>query len=257
MKVEDQQFVLHVVAEAGKKILEIYDSEDYSVDEKEDSSPITDADRASHSLIVSALQDRFSYPILSEEDPVPYEIRKDWSVFWLLDPLDGTKDFVKRTGDFTVNLALVSAGTPVWGVIGVPSDGRIYYAEQGAGAFCKAVDAAAIPIRRQGLSDPPRCVESRFHSSEAVIQFKRTHGIEESVRCGSAIKFCAVAEGLADVYPRLAPTSEWDTAAGQIIAEEAGAEVLDMTTMKPLRYNKESTLNPHFIVKDKNFALKS
>jgi 3'(2'), 5'-bisphosphate nucleotidase len=262
---------------AGKAINEVYHSEDFGVEYKADKSPLTLADQKSHDIIVNGLRE-FDIPILSEEGKnTPYAQRKDWKHFWVVDPLDGTKEFIKRNGEFTVNIALVENSRPVLGTIFVPDRNTLYFAGRNIGAyklqdgsFAELSETRAdskeethtllnkfigqstrLPIKNQQRS-LLTIVGSRSHKTaelEAYVEEKRkTHGEVEFISAGSSLKICLVAEGRADVYPRLGPTMEWDTAAGQAIAESAGASVCQYETSKPLIYNKEDLHNPWFIV---------
>jgi 3'(2'), 5'-bisphosphate nucleotidase len=242
--------LLQLASQAGQAILEIY-QRDFEVQHKEDESPLTEADLASHRTILAGLNALTpDIPVLSEESAaLPYETRRQWQRYWLVDPLDGTREFVKRNGEFTVNIALIEGGRPVLGVVHVPVSGVSYFGQAGAGAFRQEADGS-----RQAISVTPRCqppmrvVGSRSHAGESLQRFLDKVGEHEIVSMGSSLKLCLVADGSADVYPRLGPTSEWDTAAAQAVVEAAGGQVTD-TELKPLRYNqKESLLNPHFLV---------
>ncbi len=258
--------------DAGTAILEIY-NEGFSVEYKADKSPLTTADRASNAIIMERLQALWSLPVLSEESShAPYETRREWPLFWLVDPLDGTKEFIKRNGEFTVNIALVFEGRPVFGVVYAPVLGSLYAGAAGQGARkaelgidFKDRDSLAELLHHGGLAALPplpftrppaekyRVVASRSHSNEATEEFisKLAASVSrpvERVSIGSSLKLCLVAEGAADVYPRLAPTMEWDTAAAQAVAEAAGCTVVDANTNTPLQYNKQCLTNPFFIV---------
>ena len=250
--------------EAGAEIMKIYTdpSQDFGIEKKADNSPLTLADKAAHLCIVRHLQET-GIPVLSEEGRhLPYAERQAWKRLWVVDPLDGTKEFIKKNGEFTVNIALVEDGSPVLGVIYVPVTGILYYGVVGEGAWKEAPSqlplwgsanmSESLPIegnRREGLF---RIVASRSHmnaETETYIQeAKRKHPHVELVSSGSSIKICLVAEGVADAYPRFAPTMEWDTAAGDAIARAAGRQVLDAQTCQPLAYNKEDLHNPWFLV---------
>jgi len=236
--------------QAGEKILEIYNT-DFSVKEKEDDSPLTAADMASHRAIVAGLQALTpDVPVLSEEAAkIPFAERSRWHTYWLIDPLDGTKEFIKRNGEFTVNIALVQDGVPVLGVVHVPVSGVTYAACQGGGAVKAVPGQGEQPIRVRQLPDGPvAVVGSRSHRGDSLNSFLDKLGEHEIVSMGSSLKICLVAEGAADVYPRLGPTSEWDTAAAHCVVEQAGGSLTDLE-MKPLRYNtKDSLLNPFFLV---------
>lgn len=238
--------VREIALEASKRILEIYDSHDVSVEIKSDSSPVTEADLCSHEYISQALKDSFSFPVLSEESPVSFDERKDWEAYWLVDPLDGTKNFIARDGQFTVNIALVRNNIPVLGVVHVPVLNETYFGEKGSGAFvCRNEQVAQIS--NQSSREDLVCAVSCFHDSKASQEFRKEHGITNIRKLGSSLKLCKLAEGEIDVYPRLEGTKEWDTAAAQCIVEEANGKVLDVTTGKPLTYNKPEIRNNHFI----------
>ena len=248
---DPHQLLLEVTAlarEAGRAILEVYASS-FSVQEKEDRSPLTEADLRSEKLILAGLR-RIApeIPVLSEESvQVPYAARKGWSRLWVVDPLDGTKEFVQRNGEFTVNIALVDEHRPVLGIVHAPVLERDYYAAEGVGAFRSDARAAGRPIRaaKRG-GGPVRVVGSRSHRGSSLDAFLARVGPHELVEVGSSLKLCLVAEGDADVYPRLGPTCEWDTAAGQCVLEQAGGQVLKLDG-EPLAYNRENTLNPNFV----------
>jgi 3'(2'), 5'-bisphosphate nucleotidase len=240
--------VIDIAEQAGDAILAVY-CRDCATFDKHDRSPLTEADLAAHHLILSRLAALSDLPVLSEESAgVAWTERSTWKRYWLVDPLDGTKEFLSRNGEFTVNLALIENGKPVLGVVHAPALKRTYFAAQGQGAFRRDDGAEADPIR---VSPRPeriwRVVGSRSHHADGMEDFLRHLGETALVAMGSSLKFCIVAEGFADLYPRLAPTCEWDTAAAQCIVEEAGGAVLT-EGMVPLSYNaKESLLNPHFI----------
>ena len=236
--------------QAGDRILEIYDS-DFEVTSKSDESPLTAADLASHRTIVDGLtQLTPELPVLSEESAeIPFETRSTWREYWLVDPLDGTKEFVKRNGEFTVNIALIRDHRPVLGVVHVPVKDMWFYGCDGAGAFRASGTTAPEALRVQPLSDGPvRVVGSRSHRGASLDGYLDRLGAHEMVPMGSSLKICLVATGEADVYPRLGLTSEWDTAAAQAVVEAAGGQVIDVDGA-PLRYNhKAEYLNPFFIV---------
>jgi len=239
--------------EAGNAVMEVYAS-DFAVEHKDDKSPLTLADKRSHEIIVKRLSNITgkTIPILSEEGRgIPYEERKNWDYFWLVDPLDGTKEFIKRNGEFTVNIALIQGHRPVLGVIYVPVTETLYYAREGAGAY-KESKGSTIKLPELQTRGRFTIVGSRSHATPELAAFveemKKNHGEVDFISAGSSLKFCLVAEGKADVYPRLGPTMEWDTAAGQAIAEQAGVSVIDRETKRPLVYNKPNLLNPWFTV---------
>ena len=251
---------------AGEAILEVYYSEYFGQREKADKSPITEADLRAHLCIQEALE-KTPYPILSEEGrDIPYEERQKWDPFWMVDPLDGTKEFIKRNGEFTVNIALISKGIPVCGLVYVPVS-RVLYLGLGPGEAWRLEVPAAIDVNESfdaahlagGIKLPEasrdtayRVVASRSHMNAETAEFiqmlEKNYPEVRLASRGSSLKICMVAEGAADIYPRFAPTMEWDTAAGQAVAEAAGMEMLDYHSKKPLRYNKPNLLNPWFVV---------
>jgi len=250
--------------EAGKEILDVY-ARPIDVEQKDDKSPLTEADRRGHLRIVAFLNDT-GLPVLSEEGKtIPYADRKGWARFWMVDPLDGTKEFIKRNGEFTVNIALIEDGRATQGVIYVPVMDMMYVGIIGQGAwkveaFSKSAgsDLATLLANAKRLPEDKgrttfSMVGSRSHmSDETMVYFERMkaqHGDVEMVSMGSSLKICLVADGAADAYPRFAPTMEWDTAAGQAIAEAAGCTVTHPDEETPVRYNKEDLLNPWFLVK--------
>lgn len=242
--------VFDIALEAGRRILQVYDSADFGVTHKQDDSPLTRADLAAHGCIVNALHALTpDIPVLSEEDAdIPYTTRRAWTRYWLVDPLDGTKEFIKRNGDFTVNIALIENGLPVLGVVHAPALALSYFAAEGAGAFCMR-QGARTPIQTRPCPAIPALVVSRSHQDATLEAFLAAAPPHEAVSRGSSLKFCQVAEGSADLYPRTGPTSEWDTGAGQCVAEQAGARVIRLPEQTRLAYNeKESLLNPRFAV---------
>ena len=234
---------------AGEEILKVY-NKDFEVSYKEDESPLTIADKNANAVIEKMLLES-KIPILSEEGrQVPFKERKNWDKLWIVDPLDGTKEFVKRNGEFTVNIALIENGSPVMGVIYVPVTNVLYYASE-EGAFKESknsIDKLPILTYRQSFI----AVGSRSHQSpETKAYFDsliNKHGKIEVISMGSSLKICLVAEGKADVYPRFAPTMEWDTAAGHAIANYANKKLIDYKTKKEMKYNREQLLNNWFIV---------
>jgi len=254
--------VLQAAINAGKAITEVYEQEDYEMELKEDSSPLTIADKKSHHVLEESLSSNFDIPILSEEgQEIPFEERKKWGTYWLIDPLDGTKEFINRNGEFTVNVALIKENIPVEGVIYVPVSKTLYFGSKDLGAFkvenCpddveQIKEAEVIQLPQITSRDKFIIVGSRSHMSEEtqnfVTQMKKEHTQVEMISKGSSLKLCMVAEGNADTYPRYAPTMEWDTGAGDAICRAAGFKVLQYQTDKPLEYNKENLLNPWFLV---------
>ncbi len=246
---ELRETVIGIAQDAGAAILQVYAS-GFEVTLKDDDSPVTSADLAANQCIVEGLS-RLTpdLPILSEESAqVDWEVRRHWGAYWLVDPLDGTREFLKRNGEFSVNIALIYQGAPVFGVVQAPVTGLVWHAMRGEQAF-----------RRQGLHDtvlrvrtpatpPLRVAASRSHRSAATESLLARMGRIETVAQGSSLKFCRIAEGDLDVYPRLGPTSEWDTAAGQCVLHGAGGAVLSARSGKPFRYNRRETLlNGDFI----------
>ncbi|MGE4441536.1 MAG: 3'(2'),5'-bisphosphate nucleotidase CysQ [Desulfomicrobium sp.] len=258
---------LKVSIAAGLAILQVYQSDDFDVQVKSDASPLTRADCVSHNIIQGCLSD-YDLPILSEEEGnIEYAERKNWNRFWLIDPLDGTKEFIKRNGEFTVNIALIEEGFPVLGVVFAPVLDELYFASRGLGAFkilhassvkassleafCDA--ATLLPLVSDDKNKRPyTIVGSRSHLfaqfDSFVAEKMKIHGSIDVRSIGSSLKICLVAEGAADVYPRLGPTMEWDTAAGHAVASEAGCQICRVDTGQPLTYNKADLLNPFFIV---------
>lgn len=242
--------VVALAEEAGEAILAIYRRGEARVTAKGDHSPLTEADLASHAIIASGLG-RLApgIPVLSEEDTAGFPGPSPEGCHWLVDPLDGTKEFLARNGEFTVNIALVERGVPVLGVVHVPAQGRCYSAARGMGAFLQQGGGRPEPIRtRQHLKATPwRVVGSRSHAGDSLGDFLRALGPHELVSVGSSLKFCLVAQGEADLYPRFGPTHHWDTAAAQCVLEQAGGQVCDLAG-NPLRYETgKGTLNPPFL----------
>ncbi len=258
---------IRAAIDAGKVIMDIYQKpvSDFEIEKKADFSPLTLADRSSNELIVDALS-ATPYPILSEEESrVPYAERKKWKTFWMVDPLDGTKEFIKKNGEFTVNIALVEKSVPVLGVIYVPARKELYYACDSLGAYkltevdstsqlsisdiCSKAVHLPLASAHQGIV----VVASRSHQTEDTTRYienlrKRGQPVT-LINSGSSLKICLVAEGSADIYPRFAPTMEWDTAAGHAIARAAGCNVFYIDEKTPIKYNKEDLTNPWFVVK--------
>ena len=265
--------IIKISLNAGKKIMEIYNSADFGIEMKEDNSPLTLADKASHNIIVEELMKEFpEIPILSEEGKdISYAERKYWQKFWLVDPLDGTKEFIKKNGEFTVNIALIENNKPILGVIYAPAYGdrdkhqvsssktqkasnnnsfsqseflgTLYYGEIGKGAFKQYGSTEPQQIKTIPKENNLTAVKSRSHSSEDEQKILNDFGVTDSISVGSSLKFCMVAEGKAQIYSRHGPTNEWDVGAGHAIAESAGA------TIEGLNYNKEIILNSSFLIK--------
>jgi 3'(2'), 5'-bisphosphate nucleotidase len=265
---EWMDLAVRAACRAGRHIMELY-ADDIEIQHKEDHSPVTIADRQAHTIIQSYLSPS-GIPMLSEEGrDIPYDRRRLWRHFWLIDPLDGTKEFLKRNDEFTVNIALMQNDRPIAGVVYAPALDRLYFGQRQLGSY-KWIDvqkgraqtqetlrlkdmigeAQKLPAPRKPR--PFTIAGSRSHATPALEAYLNRMRAEKSgldfISAGSSLKFCLVAEGLADQYPRLGPTMEWDTAAGQAVAEAAGATVLQWENRVPLRYNKESLLNPWFVV---------
>ncbi|HRH57627.1 MAG TPA: 3'(2'),5'-bisphosphate nucleotidase CysQ [Chitinophagales bacterium] len=249
------QTVIDIAILAGNAILEIY-KQDITVETKSDNSPLTIADKNANEIIVAGLKKMdTSIPIISEENKlIDFSERKNWTKCWIVDPLDGTKEFIKKNGEFTVNIALVENGIPVLGVVHVPAQNITYYAVKNNGSFkIENGSTTKLQIRKLAADGVLKIVGSRSHQTPELLEYveqqKTKFANVDFVAAGSSLKFCLLAEGKADVYPRLGLTMEWDTCAGQIVATEAGAEVLRFDNNEPLLYNRENLLNPFFIVK--------
>jgi 3'(2'), 5'-bisphosphate nucleotidase len=241
--------VAALAVQAGKAILEVY-ATDFDVQSKSDDSPLTQADLAANRRIVAGLLELTpDIPIISEESGLPeFDERRQWDCYWLIDPLDGTKEFVNRNGEFTVNIALIKSNRPVFGVVHVPVQDKTYVGCEGRGSELRDGDQVTKIRVSESSSVPVRIVGSRSHRGSSLDAFLEKLGESDIVPMGSSLKFCTVAEGNADVYPRLGPTSEWDTAAAQAVVEQAGGKVLELDG-KPLSYNKKSDiLNPWCVV---------
>lgn len=239
--------VLAIADTAGKQVMEIYQT-DFEVHTKEDNSPITAADMASHHVIVDGLTALTpDIPILSEESAnAPWAQRRNWSRFWLVDPIDGTKDFTNRTGEFTVNIALIENGEPLLGVVTAPALNEAYWGIVGEGAWKRDPDGS---VRQLTVAEPPaekRVVASKNHLNDETREFIEALGAHVLVQAGSSLKFCRIAEGAADIYPRLGPTCEWDTGAAHAVLTAAGGKITQINGT-PLVYGKEDVLNPFFV----------
>ena len=255
--------LINIAKKAGKEILKIYEK-DFSIEYKDDKSPLTEADKVSNKIICEFLEKEYNYPILSEENKqISYEERKAWEYYWCIDPIDGTKEFIKKNGEFTINIALINKDTPILGIVYAPVLDKLYYAKQGEGAYLLHNNQKyKLPFVKK---DEFVVVASKSHLSKETEEFienlKRNYNVNlESI--GSSLKLCKVAEGSADIYPRIAPTMEWDTAAADAIVRESGKmsyiydeklnninsieEIKNIS--KPLKYNKENLLNPYFVV---------
>ena len=269
----DMKQVIAIALDAGKAVMEIYEK-DFDVEYKDDKSPLTEADKRAHEIISEGLQKISPLPILSEEGKdIPYEERKNWERYWCVDPIDGTKEFIKKNGEFTVNIALIEKGEPVAGVVFAPALGELYWAQKGEGAFklmlddgCRVLNekdlekASTLPLTANAEKDSDlRIVASKSHLNDETKAFidNLTSNIQHPtfLSRGSSLKLVMVAEGSADIYPRLAPTMEWDTAAADAIVREAGKMTYryesehGTRSTESLKYNKENLLNPWFVVR--------
>jgi len=260
--------IVTIAKAAGDAIMKIYDK-DFQIEYKDDKSPLTEADTKSNEIICATLEKAYpEIPLLSEENKAEaYEVRKNWEYFWLIDPIDGTKEFIKKNGEFTVNIALIHKNTPVLGVVYAPALGDMYKAKKGEGAYKSVLSATGSVLREDKLpiktNDTPEknlvVVASKSHLSEETQEFidivARSTEHVTRISKGSSLKLVMVAEGSADIYPRLAPTMEWDTAAADAVVREAGKMTYQYNpeprtpNPEPLKYNKENLLNPWFIVK--------
>lgn len=240
--------ITRIAVDAGAEIARIYES-DFAVQAKDDASPLTEADLAAHRCILAGLTALTpDVPVISEESALPpHASRRHWSRLWLVDPLDGTREFVKRNGEFTVNIALIENGQPVAGVVHAPALKLTYTAARGHGSF-RGLRGEREPIRTRTLPARPLFLVSRSHRDPRLDAFLARAPAHDADSVGSSLKFCRIAEGGGDLYPRLGPTSEWDTAAAQCVLEVAGGAVLRLPDLQPLDYNgKDSILNPEFI----------
>jgi len=244
----DIQAIIRIAKEAGAKILDIYENEDFekTIDFKADDSPLTVADKAANDIIVSQLTTLYpEIGMLSEEEKeVPYSDRKDWNMFWCVDPLDGTKEFINKNGEFTVNIALISDGYPILGVVYAPVLDTVYFKDGITSFMIK--NGETTNLRVNNKSSKRIAVQSKSHSSEEETKLLSNYDVADSISVGSSLKFCMVAEGKADIYYRHGPTMEWDTAAGQAVLEGAGGSVSTMNNER-FFYNKENLRNNSFL----------
>lgn len=247
--IEDIQALLAIAKEAGAEIMKIYTdpNADWGIETKKDDSPLTLADRRSHEVIESKLSANYpEIPILSEEGKdIPYSVRKDWSCYWCVDPLDGTKEFIAKNGQFTVNIALIVNNVPVIGVIYIPAEDVMYYGQEGVGSF-KTAEGLTTAIHCIPKTTSIIAVGSKSHRSSQEDEFLAQYDVKEVVSVGSSLKFCLVAEGKAQIYYRHGPTMEWDTAAGHAIAANSGAKV-SQPNGDVFSYNKPNLLNSSFV----------
>ena len=259
---EKLEIAIKAAIAGGEAIMQVYESEDFGIETKEDASPLTLADKKANKVINSYLQ-KTQIPIISEEnEQLSFETRKTWNRCWIVDPLDGTKEFIKRNGEFTVNIALIEKDTSVVGVIYVPATKELYFGSVEEGKsyklhvseeFSEELLEKAGEIRPASIDNKIRVVGSRSHMNDETLDYvkrlKDKYNKEvEIVSKGSSLKLCLVAEGKADVYPRLAPTMEWDTAAGDAICRAVGLKVIDQDTGEEMKYNREELLNNYFLV---------
>lgn len=257
------EIAIDAALKAGKEIMKIYEDEDFQIQLKGDESPLTIADSRANNIILAILKET-GIPVISEENKLlPFSVREKWNLCWIVDPLDGTKEFIKKNGEFTVNIALIEKGEPLLGVIFVPASQVLYYALVKEKSSYKVIvkekdnlerlfkrSEKIFPVRDE---EKIRVVGSRSHMNEETLNFienlkENQNGNIEIVSKGSSLKFCLVAEGKADVYPRFAPTMEWDTAAGQAICEAVGLQVIDSKTGKNMKYNRQNLLNNYFLI---------
>ena len=257
---ENLKIAIKASIEAGQEIMKIYEADDFNVERKGDDSPLTSADLASNSVINKYLSSTEISIISEENKQLDYHDRRDWNTCWIVDPLDGTKEFIKRNGEFTVNIALIKESLPVLGVIYVPAKSILYYTDgekawkqDGVRNLHDFNEGESFEIKPQKIEGKIRVVGSRSHMNEDtenyISELKEKYNQEiEVVSKGSSLKFCLVAEGEADVYPRFAPTMEWDTAAGQAICKAVGLQVIDKETGDEMKYNRENLLNNYFLV---------
>ena len=238
-----------IAKKAGDIILNYYDKMEIDINKKSDGSPVTKADLGSEQLIVSQLKKNFLYPIVTEETPVKYSERKKWNKYWLVDPLDGTEDFINKNDEFTVNIALVENYRPILGIVYAPALNLMYTGHINAGS-----KKNGIPIYNKSKRRNLIAADSRQNSTTETKNFLSLNNISKILKIGSSLKLCSLAEGLIDVYPRFNGTKEWDTAAAHIICKEAGCKILDIKTKKELVYNKESIKNNFFIASRNNLS---
>lgn len=242
--------VVSIAQQAGQAVMEIYVTPENVVMTKADSSPLTQADLAADQVISAGLRElKLAWPLLSEESAqIPYAERETWERFWLIDPLDGTKEFIRRNGEFTVNIALIERGVPILGAVYAPVLDVCYYAAQGVGAFVQRDgEVKAIKVRHHVAGQPIKVVASRSHADERTTTLLKNLGEHECISMGSSLKLCLVAEGVAHFYPRLGPTMEWDTAAAHAVVIMAGGRVCNVSGDE-LQYNKADLHNPEFLV---------
>lgn len=251
MTLIDIRKVIDIAHAAGKKTLDIYENEDFekTVDFKADDSPLTIADKAAHEIIAKELDTHFSdIPVLSEEGAeIGYEERKSWDTFWCVDPLDGTKEFINRNGQFTINIALIKDRKPILGVIYCPVLKTTYFGSIMEGSYIQKDGEEPVKLEVNKKESQRTAVRSRSHAAAEEEEVLKKYDVTDTISVGSSLKFCMVAEGKADLYYRHGPTMEWDTAAGQAVVEAAGGVVLEGTGPEPFLYNKENLRNGSFL----------
>jgi 3'(2'), 5'-bisphosphate nucleotidase len=236
------QELTELIKSAGEEVLKIYNSNNFETKEKKDNSPITKADLLSNKILLEGLPKIKDYPILSEEATVDYKIRKTWEKFWMIDPIDGTKDFIAKNDEFTINIALIENNKPILGLIYAPALNELYWGIKNLGAFKNGIRIFNNSTRKEIIGT---C--SRFHSNDETTNFFINNNISKIKGFGSALKFCKLAEGVVDIYPRYTGSMEWDIAAGEIILKESGCDLLNLKTNQHFKYNKEDFLNDFFV----------
>jgi len=233
--------------QAGEAVMAVYDSADFQTQAKSDNSPVTQADLQAHHILAAGLGQILPVPVVSEEDSESLVHRTATGSYWLIDPLDGTKEFLSRSHEFTVNVALIEDGRAVWGMVYAPALDELFWGAPGTGAWLEANGVVTeLALSSTGCASVLRVVASKSHMNAQTTQFIERLGATELVQAGSSLKFCRVAQGMAEIYPRLGPTCEWDTAAAQAVLEGAGGVVVDEQG-EPLKYGKSEVLNPNFI----------
>ena len=240
--------IVDIALLASQKVLEVYGQDDFKTEVKDDNSPLTLADKVSQETILKGLKQSFpDIPVISEESAqASFKEREDWEYFWLVDPLDGTKEFIKRNGEFTVNIALIKKNRPILGVVSLPAKGVLYFGQEGKGAFKQSFSDSPLPISvKKNPGSKVVMARSRSHASHQEAEISALFTETQEVAAGSSLKFCYVAEGKADLYVRLGRTMEWDTAAGQAVLEASGGKIFDLTGAT-LLYNKEGLDNRGF-----------
>lgn len=238
--------VVDIAKVAGNKIMDIYKCNEFFIEYKEDNSPVTIADKAANEYILKELYNSFHIPMVSEEKSIDASVRQKWDEYWLIDPLDGTKDFIARNDNFTVNIALIKNNKPIFGVIVAPAINEIYYAYENQGCYMIKDDKVSkLPIFEK--EDKYIMAKSMFHDSDDTEKFQQLNNVKKIKKIGSSLKFCLLARGDINIYPRYVGSKEWDIAAGHIIIKESKCNILDLKTLKEPVYNKEDIRNNYFI----------